>query len=98
MNQQDKIEISNGVAEKYGIDASVEVTDIVGGTYTIWLADDDARCFRLFIDKHLLIDSNGSFATASGDGASVIAYAEDHRDKYEAARVAILKCLEGMKG
>lgn len=95
MNQQDKIDLSKRVAEKYGIDAYA-IANGLDGVY-FWLADDDARVFRLAIDKHLLVDSNGSFATAATDGINVIEYTENNEDEYAATRIAILKCLDEMK-
>lgn len=113
MNQQDKIELSMRVAKKCGIEASVSNTYedryLENGHYqyeevtnTTWLADDDARCFRLAVDNKLnIINHNklivevfnltGDFVTTAEDYA-------DHNDRYEATRIAILRCLDTMKG
>jgi len=108
MNQQDKIELSKRVAEKLGIDASISNTYedryLENGHYqyeevtnTTWLADDDARCFRLMIDYGITL--NGSFC-----GRFIYANNPDNEiditeftDVYEATRIAILKCLENME-
>jgi len=58
MNQQDKIELSKRVAEKYGVEPWIDISpDSVKHTL-LWLADDDARCFRLAVDNNLDVVCN----------------------------------------
>jgi len=101
MNQQDKIELSKRVADKYGVSAGYAMC---GPNDTVWLADDDARCFRLALDNGLCIeqthDEMGIIVFSVRDGLSKYfnEHIDNHSDRHEATRIAILKCLDAMKG
>jgi len=104
MNQQDKIELSKCVAEKYEISANKLTLNAMGDIVeNIWLADDDARCFRLAVDNETSIECwTDSIDVSYWNEDSFMSktttekYA-DHSDRYEASRIAILKCLDAMK-
>jgi hypothetical protein len=98
MNQQDKIELSKRVAEKYGIkDSRIEYVDY-DIWQVLWLADDDARCFRLALDKYISTYINEFNVQCN---IALSSFTEEllnnHSDRYEATRIAILKCLDAMK-
>jgi len=103
MNQQDKIELSKRVAEKYGIDAWIDPSpNDDQSPDMLWLADDDARCFRLAAENK--VDTEHYYGIFEGVRACVPFVAEadenyiNHEGEPEATRIAILKCLDAMKG
>jgi hypothetical protein len=108
MNQQDKIDLSKRIASKYFISANKLLLNESSGAYDehLWLADDDARCFRLALDNNVQSISYSKLECDLGNRVSIyfssIIY--EHLDfsyemtKAEATRTAILKCLDAMKG
>jgi len=67
-----------------------------------WLADDDSRCFRMAIDNNLDVVCNNELVvevfSLTGDFISTAEKFTNYSDKYEATRIAILRCLDAMKG
>jgi hypothetical protein len=99
MNQQDKIVLSKRVAEKYGIETYDKVYEHKNGEM-FWLADDDARCFRLAVQANMdiLFGAGVVMTRGKNDGELATEWFKNHDDAYDATRIAILKCLEVMKG
>jgi hypothetical protein len=104
MNQTEKINLSKRVAAKYGIEDYVVygVDDYGAALPFTWLADDSARCFELAVENNLDIVCNNSLVvevfSLTGNFVSTVEAYADHADAKEATRIAILKCLDKMKG
>jgi len=107
MNKFDKIELSKRVAEKYGVEDYVVygVDDYGAALPFTWLADDSARCFELAVEydihikwyKNCYVECDYWIEDGEISGTTTEEYA-DHADAKEATRIAILKCLDEMKG
>lgn len=96
MNQQDKIDLSKRVSEKFGL----EPYQIANGSGSVGfsLADDDARCFRLALDNNVSTYINNLHVQCNMALSSFVEEPiSNHSDRYEATRIAILKCLDAMK-
>jgi len=101
MNKFDKIELSKRVAEKYGVEDYVVygVDDYGADLPFTWLADDSARCFELAVDVGLMIQIQELDVAVIYLGLNYhVELFSDHADAKEATRIAILKCLDEMKG
>ena len=72
---------------------------------TVCLADDSARCFELTVQHNLDIICINSLIvevfnpySLAGNFVKIVESYADHADAKEATRIAILKCLDEMKG
>lgn len=110
MNEAEKIALSERVASKYDVEANSEYVQFgFKTTHTgKWLADDSGRCAELAWENHIEVEfmverdlvHTNYFYDIAGE-CMVLRIEEqisDHSSIVEATRIAILKCLDKMRG
>lgn len=90
MTEQEKIELSEKVAELYGVEA-FRWLDF--GHSKFHIANDSGPCFDLAVENEIFIYPLGDRITVKSAVTENLEVYKNHPSKAAATRIAILKCL-----